>query len=72
MALTCGFAIMIVFRLAVSAFRIPYGVVIALSGECCIGCNSAHFHPGLLAVPQPVRRESLLDWQPGGKRGIAR
>jgi hypothetical protein len=41
-ALTCGFAMAGVGAAAMRPTGIPYGIVIALLGECCIQCNSAH------------------------------
>jgi hypothetical protein len=41
-ALTCGFVMAGVCFPAMSPTGIPCGFVIALLGECCIGCNSTH------------------------------
>jgi hypothetical protein len=35
-----------------SMARIPHGTVIALSGECCIGCNSAHLERVAEVMPE--------------------
>jgi hypothetical protein len=55
--LTCEFSMTGVSVLAMSPTGIPCGTVIALSGECCIGCNSAHL-PGVgEVVPELVGRD---------------
>jgi hypothetical protein len=44
--LTCEFSMTGVSVPAMSPTGIPCCTVIALSGECCTGCNSAHFGVG--------------------------
>src|SRR2546425_12729070 len=52
--------------------RIPYGAVLTPGPGCCIRCNSAPFHPGLVAVPEPVRGKAGLDREPAGEWGALR